>query len=133
MPTPAAKSIFLSHEIEYHLCPYSASAHYMSRSASPRFSCFHLNRLVKRSLTIYFCSKLAAEMDASNPSQQDSWQSNVYVINTTRVLIALGSTFLIRSAYQLFQRMRSSRGIRDPQGMSRASSCCSEDIPTDYG
>ncbi|KAM0799852.1 hypothetical protein BDR22DRAFT_890124 [Usnea florida] len=66
-------------------------------------------------------------MDPSNPSQQDSWQSNVYVISTTRVLVAIGGTFLIRSAYHLFQRMRSSGDIASPR-VTRAREAVERDI-----
>ncbi|CAD6592931.1 MAG: hypothetical protein ASARMPREDX12_007127 [Alectoria sarmentosa] len=45
-------------------------------------------------------------MDAINPSQQDNWENNIYLLTTTRILMALGLTFLVRSVYQLYQRMR---------------------------
>ncbi|KAF6217708.1 hypothetical protein HO133_006535 [Letharia lupina] len=46
-------------------------------------------------------------MNTVNAPQQDNWDNNIYVVSTTRVLMALGLTFLIRSVCQLFQRMRS--------------------------
>lgn len=70
-------------------------------------------------------------MNTVNAPQQDNWDNNIYVISTTRVLIALGLTFLIRSVYQLFQRMRSAGANAGAAGMSRAPAhCCWKDILT---
>ena len=49
-------------------------------------------------------------MDPTTHSQQDNWQNNIYILSTTRVLMVIGLTFLIRSSYQLYQRMRSTGG-----------------------
>lgn len=46
-------------------------------------------------------------MNTINTSQQANWENNVYILSTTRVLMAVGVTFLIRSIYQLCQSMRS--------------------------
>ena len=62
-------------------------------------------------------------MDTINPSQQGSWENNVYFLTTTRILMALGLTFLIRSVYQLFQRMRSADGNGGAAGKLQMSSC----------
>lgn len=67
-------------------------------------------------------------MDTINPSQPGNWESNLYVVSTTRVLMAFGLAFLIRSVYQLFQRMRSAGGNTNAPGKCRASSCCSKNI-----
>ena len=47
-------------------------------------------------------------MDPATQSQQDSWQNNIYILSTTRVVMIIGLTLLIRSSYQLYQRKRSS-------------------------
>lgn len=42
------------------------------------------------------------------PSQQPSndWDSNVYVVTVTRILVVVGATYLIRSMYQYTTRLR---------------------------
>ena len=59
-------------------------------------------------------------MNTVNAPQQDDWDNNIYVVSTTRVLMALGLTFLIRSVCQLFQRMRSAGTNAGAAGKSRA-------------
>ena len=70
-------------------------------------------------------------MDAINSSHQDNWENNVYLLATTRVLVALGLTFLVRSVYQLYQRMQTPSRSTGAPGKSRASSCCWKDILAD--
>ena len=43
------------------------------------------------------------------PSQQQSndWDSNIYVVTVTRVLVVVGVTYLIQSVYQYVTRLRS--------------------------
>ena len=66
---------------------------------------------------------VSTAMDTPTTSQQANWQNNIYILNTTRVLMALGLTFLIRSLYQLYQRMRTAGGHAGASGMYRTSIC----------
>lgn len=66
-------------------------------------------------------------MDTTSPSQQDSWEDNVYFVTTTRVLMAFGLTFLVRSVCQLYQRMRSAGGDAGATGKSHTLSSCWKD------
>ena len=70
-------------------------------------------------------------MDTPTTSQQDNWQNNIYILSTTRVLMALGLTFLIRSLYQLCQSMRVAGGNAGAPGKSRASVCWTDKV-TDH-
>ena len=42
------------------------------------------------------------------PSQQQSndWDSNIYVVTVTRILVVMGANYLIRSVYQHITRLR---------------------------
>ena len=42
-------------------------------------------------------------------SEQSSWEESVYVIADTRILVIVGLTYLVRSGYQLWQRIREGR------------------------
>ena len=57
-------------------------------------------------------------MDSIDPAQRDNWENNVYTLTTTRVLMALGLTFLVKSVYQLFQRMRTADDNAGAHGRS---------------
>lgn len=70
-------------------------------------------------------------MDTPTTPQQDDWQNNIYILSTTRVLMALGLTFLIRSLYQLYQSMRAAGGDAGAPGKSRASVCLTDKV-TDH-
>ena len=43
------------------------------------------------------------------PPQEHSndWDSNIYVVTVTRILVVVGMTYLIRSVYQYVTRLRS--------------------------
>ena len=55
-------------------------------------------------------------MDPITPSQQESWQNNIYVLSTKIVLLALLLILLLRSAYQFYQRMRTGGGNAGASG-----------------
>lgn len=38
--------------------------------------------------------------------QQASWETNTYVVTTTRILVVFGLTYLVKSSYQLFRMLR---------------------------
>ena len=41
------------------------------------------------------------------PQQQpNNWDSNIYVVTVTRILVFIGVTYLIRSVYQYITRLR---------------------------
>ncbi len=42
-------------------------------------------------------------MPTLNPPQQDMWNDNVYVLTTTRILIVIGVSYLLRSLFQLIK------------------------------
>ena len=87
----------------------------------PVLSTLNPHRFARCSLAIYTSlEQLAAAMD---PSQQGSWDDNVYFVTTTRIFMALGLTFLVRSVYQLYQRMRSAGGNAGATGKSHTLTC----------
>ena len=57
-------------------------------------------------------------------SQQASWETSTYVVATTRVFVIFGMTYLVKSSYQLYQRLRSSNSSDSIQnrGESHSSS-----------
>ena len=43
-------------------------------------------------------------------SEQASWETNTYVVTTTRIFVVLGLTYLIKISYQVYRRLRTSNG-----------------------
>lgn len=49
--------------------------------------------------------------DTSTPPQPSSWDENPYLLATTRILIVIGTSYLLRSLFQLIQYSLSLRTV----------------------
>ena len=65
------------------------------------------------------------------PSQQQSndWDSNIYVVTVTRVLVVVGVTYLIRSVYQYVTRLRSPNNGNSIAGTLSSDLLASNETP----
>ena len=53
-------------------------------------------------------------------SQNANWESNIYVLTTTRILGVFGVTYLIKVSYHLYKTIRASSHTTTISGRSRS-------------
>ena len=72
-------------------------------------------------------------------SQQASWETNAYVVATTRVFVVFGLAYMAKNSYQLYRRLRASNGGTVIQDRSKSHSSflsmtwrpCADRMPSD--
>ena len=71
-------------------------------------------------------------MSGHTNSQGPSWDSNVYVITTTRILILMGTAYLVRSLYNLVSPTWSSRAASIVAGEPFFPSCPPSSVNSEW-